>query len=161
MSANPYEAAGRKLVAKHRVTVRKWRRRNTGTAAPLSRQIEAPKPRGPISFAVLAHEVGHVVLHFSGRRYRWVEEVEAWEFALKQFDVYGLDGVERARADAVKGIAYAFAKAERRGASPSLIAETYPAWWDATRAKTTPADPANVSYSPERVALDSPEGGTT
>ncbi len=77
------------------------------------RAIEAPHPRSPISFAILAHEVGHHVL---GRvRPRWREEQLAWLFAMDAMRLHGIpvnDAVQQRYADSMR---YALAKALRRG----------------------------------------------
>ena len=87
------------------------------------RPIEAPQPRSALSFAVLAHEVGH---HALGRaRPRWREEQLAWLFALEQMRRLGVPvtaAVEQRYADAMR---YALAKALRRGLK-SVPAELAP-----------------------------------
>lgn len=135
---NRYEHAGRALLARHNVDVRKWRTSSTGVASVAAREIECPIPRGPVSFGVLAHEVGHVVLHQQRTKPRWQEEVEAWEFALRAVEDADLGdrAYARVEADARDSIRYAFQKAIRRGASADLIADTYPTWyWPETRSR--------------------------
>jgi hypothetical protein len=157
MKPNPYRRAADVLVRESGVTVRKVRSSNTGRAAidDDAWAIDAPEPRGPVSFGVFAHEVAHHLLHrWPPKRPRWVEEVEAEEWALAQFDRFELRGRDRYEAHAAKHLAYTFAKATRR--SPRLfstIIETYPGWWDrveqiAARAMFDP------SMSRERRALD-------
>ena len=116
---NPYEEAARVLLAESGCNVRKWRTSNTGTAYTRSDDwgIETPRPRGQASFAVLAHEVGHQLLHRFNGKQRWLEEVEAWEYALRQFDRFGLAGREQAEVTACRCVAYAVSKALRRHAS--------------------------------------------
>jgi hypothetical protein len=133
MSAeNRYEVAARALLAEHDVTVVGWRSSTTGHArTDGSRTIVAPLPRGPVSFQVLAHEVGHIVLHTkNGRTPRWVEEVEATEFALAQMERFGFAVSESLYAKAARHLAYSFAKAVRRGADPDAIAARFPIWWE-------------------------------
>lgn len=132
MTENVYEIAGKALLMESGCTVRKWRTKTTGTAYVRDRDwgIEAPRPRGPISFATFAHEIGHQMLHRGGSRPRWLEELEAWEYALAQFDRFNLPGKDKAQTDAAKCLVYAAAKAERR-ASPEtarLILDTFPSW---------------------------------
>lgn len=95
--------------------MRKYRAGNSGTAYTKSDDwgIEAPHPRGSISFAVFAHEVGHQLLHRSDSKPRWLEEIEAWEFAFSCFERFELRGVERARERAAKSLVYAAVKALR------------------------------------------------
>lgn len=131
---NAYEIAASALLSRERVVVRRWRTSTTGLAH-YDGTITAPRARGAISFATLAHEVGHVVLAHVGparrRQPRYVEEVEAWEYALACFERFELDGYERAYVDAARCLAYAFSKAIRRGASLDAIRERYPSWWSA------------------------------
>lgn len=116
---NAYEEAARVLLQESGCTVRKWRKSNTGTAYTASDDwgIETPRPRGQASFAVLAHEVGHQLLHRRNSKQRWLEEVEAWEYALAQFDRFGLAGREKAEATAARCLDYAVTKALRRRCS--------------------------------------------
>lgn len=127
-----YEAAAAVLVRESGVTVRKTRKRSSGVAMTASDDwgIEAPAPTGPIGFAVFAHEVAHQVLHRHGSRPRWLEEIEAWEYALEQFVRFELPHVERARAKAARSLRYAAGKAARR-CSPKTaraIVDRMPAW---------------------------------
>ena len=116
----PYERAAAALVAASGVTVRKYRSGTTGRAYTNADDwgIDVPRPRGPISFATFAHEVAHQLLHRSNSAPRWLEEVEAWEFALAQFERFELRGVERARLDAAACVRYAVWKALRRRCKP-------------------------------------------
>jgi hypothetical protein len=129
---DPYLAAAEKLVALSGVRVRKYRSSMTGVAFTRADDwgIEAPRPHGPVSFAVFAHEVAHHLLHRSGSRPRWLEEVEAWEYALDCFERFELRGVDHARADAARSIRYAVAKALRRGSPETAraILERTPEW---------------------------------
>lgn len=129
---NPYQEAAEVLLKESGCTVRKWRQNTTGTAYTKSPDwgIEVPRPRGPISFATFAHEVGHQMLHRFNSTPRWLEELEAWEYALEQFDRFWLVGKEKARLDAAKCLVWAAAKANKR-ASPETaqaILDRYPEW---------------------------------
>ena len=122
---NPYEQAARVLLSESGCTVRKWRTKNTGAAWTSADDwgIETPRPRGHASFAVLAHEVGHQMLHrHNGNKQRWLEEVEAWEYALAQFDRFDLPGREKVVDTARRSIRYAAAKAVRRRCSDATAA---------------------------------------
>jgi hypothetical protein len=124
-----YEEAAATLLAESGCHVRKWR--HAGGVAYTDDDdwgIEAPRPRGAVSFGVFAHEVAHQLLHRSGSRPRWLEEVEAWEYALAQFVRFELSGALQAREHAAKSLAYASRKAVRRGANRELINERMPAW---------------------------------
>jgi hypothetical protein len=130
--AEAYERAAAALLASSGCTVRRYRTKTTGTAYTTSDDwgIEVPRPRGPVSFAVFAHEVAHQLLHRSNSKPRWLEEIEAWEFALDCFPRFELSGVERARRDAARSLRYAFLKAGRR-AKPETVAtmvERFPRW---------------------------------
>jgi hypothetical protein len=110
-----YAAEALDLIRIHSVRVCHWRTNMTGIAwlGLPDRPIEAPHPRSPMSFAILAHEVGHHVL---GRlRPRWREEQHAWKFAFSAMAHYGVpvtDNVTQRYHDAMR---YALAKALRRG----------------------------------------------
>jgi hypothetical protein len=132
MSENPYELAAAALMESADVEVRKYRTSTTGQAFK-DRTITTPRPRGAISFGVLAHEVGHVVLdHHHNSKPRWVEEVEAWQFALRAVERFGLNGYEKVHRRAAQSLAYAFGKAIRRGVKPETISERFPVWWKET-----------------------------
>lgn len=124
MSAAQYEAAARVLLTESGCNVRRWRTVNTGTAYTSADDwgIETPRPRGQASFAVLAHEVGHQLLHRHNSKQRWLEEVEAWEYALEQFGRFKLPGRERAQATAERCLMYAVGKALRRHCSDATYA---------------------------------------
>jgi hypothetical protein len=130
----PWRSAAQTLLDEAGCTWSPSKSSNTGRAkVDGSRRIVAPEPRGRVSFAVFAHEVGHVVRHTENRNNpRWREEVEADEFALEAFTRFGLPGRNKQKRDDASHIAYAFDKAIRRGADPALIRRTFPAWWKAT-----------------------------
>jgi hypothetical protein len=103
------------LLQEHQVRVCHWRNNMTGIAwlGHPDRAIEAPHPKSSMSFAVLAHEVGHQSL---GRmRPRWHEEQQAWLFAFAAMEAHKIpvtdNVVERYRS----AMRYALAKALRRG----------------------------------------------
>lgn len=130
----PFLSAARVLLAESGCAVRKWRTTNSGVAFTRDDDwgIEVPEPRGPVAFAVFAHEVGHQMLHRFNDSPRWLEEIEAWEYALGQMERFELPGIEQARHHARLWIEYALAKAERRSTAPSeLVARMLarrPAW---------------------------------
>lgn len=133
MTENRYEVAATSLLVVAGVTVRKWRKSMTGVSYTGTREISAPRPLGPISFAIVAHEIYHALAHQNRRaKPRWIEEVEAEEFALRALEKFGLPGHERVAAHIARHLRYSFKKALRRGVSPDLIAETFPVWWRAT-----------------------------
>lgn len=145
---NPYEEAAAVLLRESGCNVRKWRKANTGAAYTASDDwgIETPRPRGQASFAVLAHEVGHQLLHRHNSKQRWLEEIEAWEYALAQFDRFGLAGREQATATANRCVAYAVSKALRRRCSDATV--------DAMEARLTDWRVAVLPTYRTAVALD-------
>ena len=110
-----YAAQALRLLDEHGVRVCHWRRNMTGIAwlGHPRRPIEAPHPKSPLSFAILAHEVGH---HANGHlRPRWREEQLAWEFALAQMARLGVPVSDAVTERYHQSLRYALAKALRRG----------------------------------------------
>jgi len=117
-----YEAITREMLSEHGVRVRKWRSSMSGVAwevhfrdGGVSRLIEAPRPRGPMSAAVFLHEIGHHAIGF--RRYspRCLEEYHAWRFALETMEARGLNVTGAVRRRMHESLHYAVCKAHRRG----------------------------------------------
>jgi hypothetical protein len=117
-----YEWMTREMLNEHCVRVRKWRTAMSGVAwqvtyadGTVSRLIEAPRPRGPVSAAVFLHEIGHHAIGFHRYSPRCLEEHMAWMYsldAMRRFDLNITDGVtKRVRCS----MRYAIAKARRRG----------------------------------------------
>lgn len=130
---NRYVAAAAELLASSGCTIRSWRSSLTGVAYTRSTEwaIEVPMPTTARAFGVFAHEVGHQVLHRGNSAPRWLEEVQAWEYALDRAEIL-LDraAVEAIEDDAREGIAYAFGKALRRGLAVSVLyANDEARWW--------------------------------
>lgn len=127
----PYLSAAATLLRESGCTVTVWRTTSSGVADIRSADwlIEVPEPRGPVSYATFAHEVGHQMLHRypRSRKRRWLEELEAWEFALDTFVRFDLPGIDAARADAARCMSWACSKGLRRtrdrGAARCLAAE--------------------------------------
>lgn len=145
--ADRYELAAAALLAQSGCTVSKYRSSNTGAAFTFGDEwdIEVPHPRGPVSFGVFAHEVGHQLLHRHNGGYpRWLEEIEAWEFALDCFRRFELPGVERCRADAAKALVYAAVKALRNprtsDATRRALRERYAWVWEVDPARAARAE---------------------
>ncbi len=110
-----YAAEALMLFQQYSVRVCHWRSNITGLAwvGHPDRPIEGPLPKSELSFAVLAHEVGHH--HIGKRRPRWREELLAWEFACDAMSVLGVPVTERVLARYAASMRYALAKALRRG----------------------------------------------
>lgn len=110
-----YAAQALHLLREHNVTVCHWRSSMTGIAwlGHPDRVIEAPHPKSPMSFAVLAHEVGH---HALGRmRPRWHEEQQAWLFAFNAMEAHDIPLTDNVVERYHGAMRYALAKALRRG----------------------------------------------
>lgn len=137
----PWLSAAATILSESGCVVRKWRTASTGVADLRSGtwEIECPEPRGAISYATLAHEVAHQLLHRreNGRPrvQRWQEELEAWIWSLDTFERFELPGLDKARADALSCMDYAVGKALRRVKDPlkrqqlaQRIVKTLPEW---------------------------------
>lgn len=110
-----FAAQASDLLRTHNVRVCHWRSNMSGIAwiGHPRRPIEAPHPRSALSFAVLAHEVGHHVL--GNLRPRWREEQLAWQFAFTEMDALGVPLTTVVRERYAASMRYALAKALRRG----------------------------------------------
>ena len=128
-----WQQAVDQLVQESGVTIRRWRNTNSGVAYTGAKDwgVEIPVPKGPVTFCTAAHEIGHQMLHRNnGKTPRWVEEVEAWEYALNALDRFQLPGYERALKSATKAIRHSFNKARRRGVTLETIEARFPEWID-------------------------------
>jgi hypothetical protein len=151
-----YERVARDMLQTHGVRVRRWRQAMTGIAwqvryrdGTVTRLIEAPRPRGPMSAAVFLHEIGHHVIGFNVYKPRCLEEFHAWDFALRQMEVLGLNITESVLKRRHLSLLYAVSKARRRGLQelpPELEPYARP-WPDAPRtiAARTSARPTRTS----------------
>jgi len=120
--AERYERVTREMLETHAVRVHKWRSSMSGVAwqitykdGSVSRLIEAPRPRGPMSAAVFLHEIGHHAIGFGTYTPRCLEEYHAWKFALDTMREQGLHVTDRVLARERESVAYAIEKALRRG----------------------------------------------
>jgi len=127
-----YERVTREMLATHGVRVRKWRTSMSGVAwqvtyrdGTVSKLIEAPRPKGPMSAAVFLHEIGHHAIGFGTYSPRCLEEYQAWKWSLEQMETSGLNVTDAVRARMRESIEYAVAKACRRGLKrlPAEVAE--------------------------------------
>ena len=117
-----YDAVTRQMLVEHKLRVRKWRTSMSGIAwqityrdGTITRLVEAPRPKGPMSAAVFLHEVGHHAIGFNRYKPRCLEEYHAWAWALEAMERHGLnitEGVHKRMADSLQ---YAIDKARRRG----------------------------------------------
>jgi len=102
--------------------IKKWRNSMSGCAWELkdrqgnvTRMLESPYPKGPMSCAIFLHEVGHHAIGFHVYKPRCLEEFYAWEWsfeAMKANDIRLTQNVIKRRDNALQ---YAVAKALRRG----------------------------------------------
>ncbi len=81
----------------------------------VSRLIEAPRPRGPMSAAVFLHEIGHHAIGFDTYSPRCLEEYHAWAWSLEQMERHGLNVTPAVRRRMHESLWYAIDKARRRG----------------------------------------------
>jgi len=113
VKVNKYEIAGQSLLSEYNITIKTVRKSMSGVAYIEDRVISAPAPKSPISFAVFAHEVGHIA---NGNiKPRWLEELRAWEFSLSQFKRFGMAISKEVRQEFRWSMTYALAKALNRG----------------------------------------------
>ncbi|MGP1345469.1 MAG: hypothetical protein ACTS3F_02210 [Phycisphaerales bacterium] len=117
-----YEQLTRTMLTTHAVRVRKWRTSMSGCAwtvtyrdGTVSRLIEAPRPKGPMSAAVFLHEIGHHALGIGAFRPRCLEEYHAWAWSLSAMEAHGITITDRVRQRMHDSLHYAVAKAQRRG----------------------------------------------
>jgi len=153
-----YDELVREMKAVHRLRVNKWRTRTSGCAwevhyadGRVSRLIESPYPKGPMSCAVFMHEVGHHAIGLHRYRPRCLEEYHAWRWGLEEMQARGFSVTDRVLARRDDALRYAVAKALRRGlrrlpeellpwAPPGLFEPAA----DADQAKTSISDPRLV-----------------
>ncbi len=117
-----YETLTRECLAEHGVRVRKWRSSMSGVAwevryddGTMSRLIEAPKPKGPMSAAVFLHEIGHHAIGFNRYKPRCLEEYHAWMWSLAEMERRGVSITDAVRRRVHESLHYAILKAARRG----------------------------------------------
>ena len=117
-----YDALVEEMKRTHRLRVNKWRSSTSGCAwevhygdGSVSRLIESPYPRGPMSCAVFMHEVGHHAIGLHRYRPRCLEEYHAWRWALEEMEQRGFSVTDRVRTRRDDALRYAIAKALRRG----------------------------------------------
>jgi hypothetical protein len=117
-----YDALVETMKGTYGFRIRKWRNSMSGCAWELkdkhgniSRMVESPYPKGPMSCAIFLHEVGHHAIGFHIYKPRCLEEYKAWEWSINAMvanDIRVTDNVVKRRDDSLR---YALAKALRRG----------------------------------------------
>ena len=109
---NKYELAGKQLLEEYSITVKTVRKSMSGVAYIEDGIISAPAPKQALSFAIFAHEVGHISNgHVSPR---WLEELRAWQFSLDCFKRFGLTIPREVRQRMKYSLTFALAKALNR-----------------------------------------------
>ncbi|MGV6814119.1 MAG: hypothetical protein ACWA5W_03805, partial [Phycisphaerales bacterium] len=110
------------MLAKHGVRVRKWRSSMSGVAwqvtyrdGSVSKLLESPKPKGPMSAAIFLHEIGHHAIGFGTYKPRCLEEYYAWKFSIDTMHELGLNVTDRVHERMHDSLHYALEKALRRG----------------------------------------------
>lgn len=121
-SERRYDEMTTHMLREHGVRVRKWRSSSSGVAwqvryrdGTVSRLIESPRPRGPISAAIFLHEIGHHAIGFDRYKPRCLEEYHAWMYSLEQMARWDLNVTDRVRERVHDSLHYAIQKAVRRG----------------------------------------------
>jgi len=117
-----YEQITKLMLAKHGVRVRKWRSSMSGVAwqvtyrdGSVSKLLESPKPKGPMSAAIFLHEIGHHAIGFGTYKPRCLEEYYAWKFSIDTMHELGLNVTDRVHERMHDSLNYALEKALRRG----------------------------------------------
>ena len=117
-----YDAMTKEMLAEYGVRVRKWRTSMSGVAwevhyadGKVSKLIEAPKPKGPMSAAIFLHEIGHHAIGLGAYKPRCLEEYHAWAWSLSTMERLGLNVTDRVRQRMHDSLRYAVHKARRRG----------------------------------------------
>jgi len=117
-----YDAMVEAMKESYGFRIRKWRSSMSGCAWELkdkqgniSRMVESPYPKGPMSCAIFLHEVGHHAIGFHVYKPRCLEEYKAWEWSINAMvanDIRVTNNVLKRRDNSIR---YALAKALRRG----------------------------------------------
>jgi len=117
-----YEQITKQMLQEYGVRVRKWRSSMSGVAwqvtyrdGTVSRLLESPKPKGPMSAAIFLHEIGHHAIGFGTYKPRCLEEYYAWKFSIDKMHELELNVTDRVHERMHDSLNYAVEKALRRG----------------------------------------------
>ncbi len=117
-----YEQITKEMLTQYGVRVRKWRTSMSGVAwqvtyqdGSVSKLIESPKPKGPMSAAIFLHEIGHHAIGFGTYKPRCLEEYYAWKFSIDMMHELDLNVTDRVLERMHDSLNYAIEKAARRG----------------------------------------------
>ncbi|QNN25305.1 hypothetical protein HED60_24485 [Planctomycetales bacterium ZRK34] len=116
-----YDELVRTMKKRYGIRINRWRSSTTGCAwqveyhnGSISRLIEAPYPRGPVSAAVFLHEIGHHAIGFYRYKPRCYEEYKAWMWSLQAMRDNDINITPRVEKLVDSCLRYAVAKARRR-----------------------------------------------
>jgi len=117
-----YAEIVRLMLARYNVKVRRWRSTMSGVAWELTykdgtvtRHLESPRPKSPLSMAIFLHEIGHHAIGFNRYKPRCLEEYHAWRFSLEMMAELDVPITDRVRNRVRRSLKYAVGKATRRG----------------------------------------------
>lgn len=117
-----YELLQADLLSLYDIHVRRWRSSMSGAAweehdadGTITRVIDTPRPRGPMSAAIFCHEVGHHAIGFDRYKPRCLEEYHAWAWSLGTLAAWDVTISDRVRTRVHESLEYAVAKGLRRG----------------------------------------------
>ncbi|MBX9738372.1 MAG: hypothetical protein K2X32_15740 [Phycisphaerales bacterium] len=117
-----YDRVVQLMLTTHNIRVKRWRTAMSGVAwyveyrdGTISRLLESPKPKGPMSMAIFLHEVGHHAIGFNRYKPRCLEEYHAWRWSLDAMEAQGLNITDSVRYRMHLSLWYAVSKARRRG----------------------------------------------
>ena len=117
-----YDAIVETMKETYGFRIRKWRSSMSGCAWELkdkhgniSRMLESPYPKGPMSCAIFLHEVGHHAIGFHVYKPRCLEEYWAWEWSINAMVANDIRVTENVLKRRDASLRYALAKALRRG----------------------------------------------
>ncbi|MDP7008654.1 MAG: hypothetical protein QGI78_03685 [Phycisphaerales bacterium] len=117
-----YDAIVEQMKKTYGFRIRKWRSSMSGCAWELkdrqgniSRMVESPYPKGPMSCAIFLHEVGHHAIGFHVYKPRCLEEYYAWKWSLESMEHHGVRITKNVLKRRDESLQYALAKAVRRG----------------------------------------------
>lgn len=168
-SAQRYERLTRECLAEYGIRVRKWRTSMTGVAwevryqtGGVSRLIEAPRPKGPMSAAVFLHEIGHHAIGFTRYKPRCLEEYHAWMWSLAAMERYGVTITESVKRRVHESLHYAVLKAARRGLRhlpEELVPYAKPPAVREARTRRPPATSRASRQAPARSRGATPDSG--
>ncbi len=117
-----YDGIVVEMKQKYGIRINKWRSSMSGCAwevayrdGTLSRLIESPYPKGPMSCAVFLHEIGHHAIGLHRYRPRCLEEYLAWKWSLEAMVAHDVKVTDRVQRRVADSLWYAVRKARKRG----------------------------------------------